>query len=60
MRIIYCNICGKKVGEIRDGSLMKGLVFCCPNCSLKQQNKIDKDKDWVSILNQMSYLDRNM
>jgi hypothetical protein len=33
-RDIFCR-CGKKVGEIRDASLMVGIVYLCPPCSSK-------------------------
>jgi len=31
---IYCKHCGKYLGEIRDATLRKGVVFICKECSI--------------------------
>lgn len=32
MRKIYCHKCGKYLGEIRDATLRKGILFDCAEC----------------------------
>ena len=46
MKNIYCCICNRSVGIIRDAKLMKGLSYICPDCKLK----ITKPKDNVDFL----------
>jgi hypothetical protein len=31
-RKIYCSVCDKYVGEIRDATLIKGLKYICSSC----------------------------
>jgi len=35
-RRIYCKGCKKYLGEIRDATLMKGIVHLCNNCEIKR------------------------
>lgn len=35
-RKIYC-VCGKYMGEIRDATLRKGLMYLCPTCDKKRR-----------------------
>jgi len=58
-RKIYCTICGKYVGEIRDATLIKGLKYICSSCDIND-NQIKDDfyhsssstkNDFTSIFN---------
>jgi hypothetical protein len=40
-REIFCKICKRKVGIIRDAKLMIGLVFICPGCDLEEDEGYD-------------------
>lgn len=45
---IYCCSCAKYVGEVRDGKLMKGLGFICPDCRdalVGEEEILSKHKD---------------
>ena len=33
---IYCSGCKRYLGEIRDGTLMKGISHLCPKCEIKR------------------------
>ena len=34
---IYCQDCKAYLGEIREATLKKGMVFLCRNCELKRR-----------------------
>lgn len=40
---IYCKECSKYVGDIRDASLIKGLIYICPTCNEENNNSFLKD-----------------
>jgi hypothetical protein len=42
---IYCCSCKKYVGEVRDASLMKGIVYLCPTCKEELLSKVGKQKE---------------
>ena len=44
---IYCKECDKYIGDIRDASLMKSIVYICPSCydTRKQRHYFDNKKD---------------
>ena len=35
-RLIYCKPCGKYLGQIREGTLYKKIVFLCDKCETKR------------------------
>lgn len=47
MKKINCFKCNRKVGEIRDASLLKGLRYICPSCQ----------EDIVKALNETDIMD---
>jgi len=38
---IYCYICKKYMGEIRDATLRKGTKYLCPECAKPKQTDFD-------------------
>jgi hypothetical protein len=35
-KVIFCGICKKYLGEIRDAKLRKGIAFLCAECETKR------------------------
>jgi hypothetical protein len=47
-KVIFCSLCKKYLGEIRDAKLRKGIAFLCDECETKRiasgmRKKIDID-----------------
>jgi len=38
---IYCYVCKKYMGEIRDGTIRKGTKYVCIECAKPKQNNFD-------------------
>lgn len=36
---IYCQKCGKYLGEIRDATLRKGVIYVCMVCNSRQSKE---------------------
>lgn len=41
IRIIYCYKCDRKVGELRDASIMRGIRYTCTYCV--HQEELDEN-----------------
>lgn len=39
-RLLRCEKCNKKVAEVRDASIMKGMTCFCPQCHQNNKAKI--------------------
>ena len=49
---IYCVICNKYLGEIRDATLRKGIVYLCRTCS----KNVSKEQDDGGMLDNIRNL----
>jgi transposase-like protein len=38
---IYCHICNRYMGEIRDGTIRKGTKYVCAECAKPKQDEFD-------------------
>lgn len=47
-RLLRCERCNTKVGEIRDASLIKGLACYCPKCQKDNKAKIAAAKYYAT------------
>lgn len=49
---IYCKSCGKFLGEIRDATLYKSIIYLCDRCDNKDttDNKYDFTEEISKIL----------
>lgn len=52
MKILLCNECGIKVGEITKGKIKKGCIFVCGDCKAKETaedvlNSTDESFDFL-------------
>lgn len=50
MKRIHCVMCGTYLGEIRDGTLKKGMTFMCAVCTERLQRKMQRSKENDSTL----------
>lgn len=51
MKILYCEVCKKKVAEIRDASLLKDMVCLCPGCNKTRLDERQKYANLKTIVN---------
>jgi protein-arginine kinase activator protein McsA len=46
---IYCHICHRYMGEIRDGTIRKGTKYVCAECAKPKQDDFDFIKELQKI-----------
>jgi len=47
---IYCHICGKYLGEIRDGTIRKGIKYVCAECAKPKQDDLEFLKGFQKMM----------
>jgi phage FluMu protein Com len=60
MREINCFKCNRKVGVIRDASLMKNLKYICPSCQDDISQKIQENNIMDSLYSFVTKNDKHL